>query len=47
MSDDELYEQVALEIAQRDLKPGAWAQAYAEADGDETTATKRGVTFFI
>lgn len=39
--EEALYAQAALEVAQGDVRPGLWAKATAEADGDERKAQAR------
>lgn len=36
--DEPLYETVVAELAKRDIKPGLWAKAFAESQGDKEQA---------
>jgi hypothetical protein len=45
MSEKQIYEAVAAEIAARRIKPGLWARAYAETDGDESKSRARYIRY--
>ena len=41
LADENLYELAAEEMAANNIRPGLWAKAIAEAEGDDTKASAR------